>query len=65
MIKLNVQDMACGGCIKSIKEAIMAKDTTADVNADLETGAVEVTSSLSPDAIRDTIIEAGFPAQLA
>lgn len=65
MIKLNVQEMACGGCVKSIKEAIAAKDADADVTADLETGAVEVKSSLEPEAIRMTIEEAGFPAQLA
>ncbi|SNY92116.1 copper chaperone [Cohaesibacter sp. ES.047] len=65
MIKLNVQEMACGGCVKSIKEAITAVDGSAEVNADLESGTVEVTSSAAPETVRQTIEEAGFPAQLA
>ena len=65
MIKLNVQDMDCGGCVKSVQQAVTAKDAGADVKADLETGVVEVTSSLEPETIRSTIEEAGFPAQLA
>jgi len=65
MIKLTVQEMACGGCVKSIKEALTALDRSVDVNADLESGTVEVTSSAEPEAIRAAIEEAGFPAQLA
>lgn len=65
MIKLTVQEMACGGCVKSIKEALTALDGAVDVNADLATGIVEVTSSAEPEAIRAAIEEAGFPAQLA
>lgn len=65
MIKLTVQEMACGGCVKSIKEALTALDGSVDVNADLESGTVEVTSSAEPEAIRAAIEEAGFPAQLA
>lgn len=65
MIKLTVQEMACGGCVKSIKEALSALDGSVDVNADLETGIVEVSSSAAPEAVRAAIEEAGFPAQLA
>ncbi|TLP45594.1 MULTISPECIES: heavy-metal-associated domain-containing protein [Cohaesibacter] len=65
MIKLTVQEMACGGCVKSIKEALTALDGSVNVNADLESGTVEVTSSAEPEAIRAAIEEAGFPAQLA
>ena len=64
MIKLTVQEMACGGCVKSIKEALTALDPSADVHADLEAGTVEVTSKTEPEMIRTTIEEAGFPAQL-
>nr|WP_321445388.1 cation transporter [uncultured Cohaesibacter sp.] len=65
MIKLTVQEMACGGCVKSVKEAVTALDGSADVKVDLETGLVEVSSSAEPEAIRSAIEDAGFPAQLA
>ena len=64
MIKLKVEEMACGGCVKSIKEALTALDSNVAVEADLETGAVDVTSEASPEAVREAIEEAGFPARL-
>lgn len=65
MIKLTVQEMACGGCVKSIQEALTALDTAVDVKADLDAGTVEVQSTADPEKIRAAIEEAGFPAQLA
>ena len=65
MIKLNVQEMACGGCVKSVTEAITALDSEAKVNADLESGAVEIITNAEAEAVRTAIEEAGFPAQLA
>ena len=65
MIKLNVQEMACGGCVKSVTEAVKGVDAAAKVNASLETGEVKVESGANPEAIRTAIEEAGFPAALA
>ncbi|WP_316861569.1 heavy-metal-associated domain-containing protein [uncultured Cohaesibacter sp.] len=65
MIKLNVKEMMCGGCAKSVTEAIKAVDADADVSVELENGSVSVASSAAPDAIRNAIEEAGFPAELA
>lgn len=62
---LMVKEMACGGCVKSISEAITALDGQAEISADLESGKVEVTSSLDAETVRKTIEEAGFPASLA
>ncbi|SFO11546.1 copper chaperone [Cohaesibacter marisflavi] len=65
MIKLNVQEMACGGCVKSVTEAVKGVDASAEVDASLETGEVKVESGANPEAIRTAIEEAGFPAALA
>nr|WP_319390202.1 heavy-metal-associated domain-containing protein [uncultured Cohaesibacter sp.] len=65
MIKLNVQEMSCGGCVKSVTEAVKNVDASAEVEASLETGAVTVESGADPEAIRSAIEEAGFPAALA
>ena len=65
MITLNVQEMACGGCVKSVTEAVKSIDADANVDASLETGEVKVESGANPEAIRTAIEEAGFPAALA
>ncbi len=65
MINLNVKEMACGGCVKSITEALTALDAEAAVEADLEKGTVAVQSSLPAETVRQTIEEAGFPASLS
>lgn len=64
MITLSVQEMACGGCVKSIREAIEAKDQAAKVEGDLEAGKISVETSLAPEDIRQTIEDLGFPASL-
>nr|WP_321458159.1 heavy-metal-associated domain-containing protein [uncultured Cohaesibacter sp.] len=65
MITLNVKEMACGGCVKSVTEAVKSIDSAAEVDASLETGEVKVQSGANPEAIRSAIEEAGFPAALA
>ena len=65
MIKLTVQDMTCGHCVKSIKEALSLLDSNVEVNADLDAGTLEISSNMTTDAILAAIEEAGFPAQLA
>ena len=64
MILLDVKDMACGGCVKSIKEAVAALDGACVVEADLTSGRVEVQTRLEAEAIRAAIEEAGFPADI-
>lgn len=64
MITLNVQEMACGGCVKSIREAIESKDSSATVEGDLEVGKITVETVLNPEIVRQTIEELGFPAKL-
>jgi copper chaperone len=64
MITLNVQEMACGGCVKSIREAIERKDQSAKVEGDLEAGKISVETSLDAEIVRQTIEELGFPASL-
>lgn len=65
MAQFKVSEMACGACVKSITEALKAKDADVAVEANLEAGLVDVTSNLSDEAVRSVIEEAGFPAALA
>ncbi len=64
MITLNVQEMACGGCVKSIREAIEGKDQSAKVEGDVDAGKITVETALEAETVRQTIEELGFPASL-
>lgn len=62
---LNVQGMTCEHCVKTITEALQARDPAADVKVKLVGGEVRVNSSLSSDELIIAIAEAGYGAGLA
>jgi copper chaperone len=62
---LNVQGMTCEHCVKTITEALQARDPAADVKVKLAGGEVRVSSSLTSDALIVAIAEAGYGAGLA
>lgn len=62
---LNVQGMTCEHCVKTITEAVQARDLAAEVKIKLVGGEVRVSSSLSSDALIIAIAEAGYGAGLA
>mgnify|MGYP002640436350 FL=1 len=55
-----VKGMTCGGCVKSVTNAIQHADPSAKVSVELEGGKVSVHSILSDDAIRTAVEDAGF-----
>lgn len=63
-IVLQVDDMHCGGCEKSIKNAIKNADGAARVATDLVSRRVEAETSLAPAAIAALLDAAGYPAQI-
>ncbi len=64
-MRLHIEDMACGGCARSVKAAILGLDAQAEVEADLATRIVKVESAASPEELRKVLAEAGFPATAA
>jgi copper ion binding protein len=54
--------MTCGHCVSAVTEEISAIDGVADVQVDLGSGAVTVTSDapLSDEAVRAAVDEAGY-----
>ena len=58
--KYKVSGMTCGGCARSVANAITAKDGQAKVEVDLAAGTVAVDGSLSADAVKDAVEGAGF-----
>jgi len=62
-IQLNVEGITCGGCEKSIRNALLAKDGVSDANASHETGIVNIDydeAKIQQAAIKQAIEEAGF-----
>ncbi|MDD2868411.1 heavy-metal-associated domain-containing protein [Neomegalonema sp.] len=61
-MRLHVEDMACGGCARSVKAAILGLDAQARVEADPATRILEVETSAPLADLRKVLAEAGFPA---
>ena len=64
MIKLNVPDMSCGHCVKSITSAIQSKYSAASVVCDLASKTVEIEKGPSAQELQDTLEEAGYSSTL-
>lgn len=58
--KYKVSGMTCGGCARSVTNAITARASAAKVEVDLPTGIVSVDGDLSEDAVKDAVEGAGF-----
>jgi len=61
----NVQGMSCGHCVKTITQALQAKDPAASVRIDLAAKEVGVESALSVEQVIATITEEGYEAKVA
>jgi copper chaperone len=62
MLKLKVEEMSCGHCVKAVTEAA---NTVADVDAvevDLAGGLVTITGNADSAAVIAALDEAGYPA---
>lgn len=61
MYELNVLKMSCGGCVRSVTQAVQALDSAARVEVDLAGKKVRVATEMGLDAIKSAIINAGYP----
>lgn len=61
----NVEGMSCGHCVKTITQAVQAKDPAASVRIDLAAKEVGVESALNADQVIELISEAGYGVKLA
>ena len=65
MYQLQVEDMTCGHCVKSVTQAVQSQDPAASVKVDLAAKEVGVESRLSAEQIISAITEEGYSAKLA
>lgn len=61
--ELSVPDMACGGCEETVERAATDVEGVQRVEADHETGTVEVTGDASSEAVREAIEQSGYDVE--
>jgi copper chaperone len=62
-VTLKVSGMTCGGCVKSITNALQTRDGIKETKADLDNATVSVSfdpAKIQESAIRAAIEDAGF-----
>ena len=64
MIELNVPDMSCDHCVRSIRSAVAGVDGGASCDVDLGAKRVRVTSSLPPSDFVEALEDAGYKSML-
>jgi copper chaperone len=60
MYELKVDGMTCGGCAASVKRAVQALDSTANVDVDLPSKTVKVDTAVQLDAVKSAVEDAGY-----
>lgn len=62
-MKLHIESMSCGGCVRSVTAALKAVDPTATVEIDLPGRNVKIESSQPLDSFTKALEDVGFPAK--
>lgn len=62
-ISLQVPSMVCDGCVDVVKDAIISQEPTAQIEINLETKNVKVSTQASEASIREIIIAAGHTVE--
>ncbi len=60
MTTFQIPAMSCGHCVRSITEAVQATDPAAQVQADLASHSVQITSSTPPEVLAAALTAAGY-----
>ncbi|BBC25018.1 heavy-metal-associated domain-containing protein [Pseudanabaena sp. ABRG5-3] len=61
-IQLNTPTLACASCVNTVTAAIKNVDANAEVQANTKTKLIVVETQASELAIREALINAGYPA---
>jgi len=64
-LKLDVSNMTCGGCARSVEKILQKQDSASKVTVDLASGRVEAQTSADAAVIAAALTAAGFPAKQA
>ena len=61
MLNFDIPAISCGHCVSAVTEAVHSADPQAQVQVDLATRRVSVTSQAPREAIVARLVEAGYP----
>ena len=61
-LQLTVTKLACSACVNTITKAIQSIDSTAIVQADLNTKLVSIETQISETKIKELIAAIGYPS---
>lgn len=61
MIVLTLPGMTCGGCAGAVTRTLQALDPQAEVEVDLPTHQVNISTSADRDEVETALTRAGFP----
>jgi len=65
LMQFQIDNMACGGCARSVTKAIHSVDPQAKVDIDLNLKRVTVESGADQSAVAALLQDAGFPPRRA
>lgn len=61
-MQFHIDNMTCGGCVRSVTKAIQSVDPAAQVSADPATHKVDVTTTAPRAAIEAVLADVGYAA---
>jgi len=59
-MQFHIENMTCGGCVRSVTKAIQSVDPAAEVSADPGTHKVDVKSSAKREQLVSALTEVGY-----
>jgi len=59
-MQFHIQNMTCGGCVRSVTKTIQSIDPAAQVTANLDTQHVEVTTDAPRERLAAALADVGY-----
>lgn len=61
-MQFHIENMTCGGCVRSVTKAIQSVDPSAQVSADPATHKVDVTTTAPREKLQAVLADVGYAA---
>lgn len=59
-MEITVKGMTCGGCVRSVTNALKTLDQNAQVEVTLETQNIKISTTKNQNEVKEAIEDAGF-----
>lgn len=61
-MQFHIENMTCGGCVRSVTKAIQSVDPDAKVNADTDSRMVDVSTTVLRETLAAVLADVGYAA---